>query len=78
MADNPVKETTTAPDERSVSDDLANALEALMERCFNRNLFPHEVKAALAALDAWHRHNCEGCPDCRGIHNTPEEDAALL
>ena len=40
-------ETKTAAPER-----LANALEELVERCFNRNLFPHEVKAALDALDA--------------------------
>ena len=56
---------------------VANALEALTERCFNRNLFPNEVKAALAALTAWHRETCPGCPDCRGIRNTPAEDAAL-
>ncbi len=35
----------------TVTEKLANALEALVERCFNRNLFPHEVKAAFAALD---------------------------
>ena len=31
---------------------LAAALEALAERCFDRCLFPAEVRAALAALDA--------------------------
>ena len=25
-----------------------------------------------------HREECAGCPDCRGIRNTAEEDAALL
>lgn len=36
---------------------LAAALEALVERAFKRNLFPAEVKAAFAALDAYEAEN---------------------
>lgn len=41
------------PNETTVGDQLAKALEALTERAFRRCLFPAEVKAAMAALDAY-------------------------
>jgi len=36
----------------AVAQQLAAALDALTTRAFNRDLFPDEVKAAFAALDA--------------------------
>jgi hypothetical protein len=46
-------QTDTAPDDLpGVAQRLASALEALTARAFNRDLFPIEVKAAFAALDA--------------------------
>ena len=34
---------------------------------------PYRCRSA----DDAHDSSCPGCPDCRGIRNTPEEDAAL-
>lgn len=42
-----------AQDRTTAAAKLAAALESLTERCFNRCLFPNEVREAFAALDAY-------------------------
>lgn len=39
---------------------LAAALEALIERAFDRCLFPAEVKAAFVALDTYRKESNDG------------------